>query len=804
LSSVDNNIVKWLALVIVTSVFFSCSPTRYLKKDELLLKKNKIKGNEKLTSGELKSLLLQTPNRKFLVFPLYEWLYHTGEKHYDTSKVKRKRAYVLEKIDQKIEAAEDKPGKVGRLTSRRNKKSDKYGRILDEGNLLMRWGDPAVVFDSSKAQQSEANLGNYLRSKGFFESRTSFKASVKRKKVTTTYRIEEGRPHVIDTFYYNTHEDSTIFGLISSNSRKRKIRLGDNYDEAEIEKEIAAITDILKDNGFYDFSQQYIVANVDTAWGNYGTAIEIEIRKPGPKQKHRRFQLDSVFFITDAHIKNISFPRQSRIYNKVIYRFYDDKYTKKLLDRRVFIYPGAYYSKSNTRETQRQIANLDIFKFININYDTTGNHFIANIFTSPLPRFTTSNELGVNVSQGLPGPFFKFSLRTRNTFQRLDILDLSVGATWEGLPSATDEGRIYGNREINTSAALTFPNFLIPFVNLSRPSATYNNPKTRIRFVYTFTNRPEYTRNNINGTFGYSWENRRNTLFNFTLADISFINTTNVSADFQQRLEELEEAGNLLINSFRPSYVSAISFSATINRNDYSSYRETSSYNRILIESGGTLANLTGTEYLDERGLENYQFIKINNDFRQHFALSQYNTLALRLNIGFAYSYGANGVLPYERYFFAGGSNSIRAWRPRRLGPGSFLPLDSLGFYSDDVEQNGDILIEGSIEFRRNLFGFINGAIFLDYGNSWTYFRDNARPGAQFEWKDFYREIAVGTGAGIRFDFSFLIVRFDVGIKVYDPAREAGKRFLWNPEFRSGPFINEGPVVYNIGIGYPF
>jgi outer membrane protein assembly factor BamA len=180
-------------------------------------------------------------------------------------------------------------------------------------------------------------------------------------------------------------------------------------------------------------------------------------------------------------------------------------------------------------------------------------------------------------------------------------------------------------------------------------------------------------------------------------------------------------------------------------------------------------------------------------------------SVAFRVNFGLAVPYGDNQVLPYEKYYFAGGSNSIRAWQPRRLGPGSYRPLNEEGTAIDySFEQQGELLLETSIEFRRNLLGFIDGAIFIDAGNVWSLQSNDSRENASFSFSRFYKEIAVGTGIGMRFNFQFLIMRLDWGIKVYDPAKNEGDRFVFDKDFRTGQFANQQLGVLNIGIGYPF
>jgi outer membrane protein assembly factor BamA len=202
--------------------------------------------------------------------------------------------------------------------------------------------------------------------------------------------------------------------------------------------------------------------------------------------------------------------------------------------------------------------------------------------------------------------------------------------------------------------------------------------------------------------------------------------------------------------------------------------------------------------------LEFYQFLKSSVDFRHYFPYGRESTFAFRINMGAAKPYGAisENTLPYEKYFFAGGSSSIRAWAPRRLGPGNFAATDDNGELNYDFEQFGEIIFETSVEVRRNLVNFLDGALFVDAGNIWVFDQTPEREGANFEFNRFYKEIAIGTGAGLRIDFSFLILRLDIGFKLYDPAQPEGER--WTADKWNLAGGNNYSPTYNIGIGYPF
>ena len=774
--------------------------------------KQEIESPGKLNEDDLSDFYRQEPNRKIPLLPIapFVWLYQTGQNYYDKEELNQEKQETIARYNEKIEEA-DKEKKVNRLESKKQKKVTKIDRKLEEGNLLMRWGEPVSVYDSTLAGTTRQQMENYLHTKGFFNGHVEHDISLEGQRLTSNYTIEEQIPYIIDTITYQA-QDSIINSLLDITYEERLVKKGQIYDEANLSKERERIETLLRNNGFYDFSRQYIEYRVDSTLEDQKVVISTIIREPAKRGYHKRFKLDSVIFTTDADLKNqqVMGERKSSAYNNITYRYYEYKYYKKILDRRLFIYPDSLYSLEETLQTQRQLSNLDVFKFININYDTTGNNFIARVYASPLKKYQTSNEIGLNVSQGLPGPFINSSLKIRNVFGGLEILELSGRAGIEGVPPPTgSEGQqdAYRSVEAGGNLSLTFPQFVFPLTDKLKSRLGALNPRTRLQTGYNYTDRREYVRTNFNTALSYTWQELQRVNYTFTPLDINLIDSRNLSDSFLDLLSAQDSLGIPLSRSFQPSFVSSISFTTIFNFGNYGDFTDESSsaYLRLFVESGGTIFNLINPDIITDNGLEVFKFFKINTDFRQNIPISRSTSLAYRVNVGVAVPYGdtTGNVLPYEKYYFAGGSNSIRAWRPRRLGPGGAPPetTDSDGYYVYNVEQPGEVLLEASVELRRNLFGFVNGAFFVDAGNIWRLYESASRPEANFEFNSFYRQIAVGSGLGLRLDFSFLIVRFDYGVKVYDPARENGRRWI-GQKFSWGEEVSRG--IFNIGIGYPF
>lgn len=822
---------KYFLLILTGFVLSGCLGTQHLKEGQKHLFRQSIKAPSHVREDELRDLYAQRPNRRFLGLPVYHLvtIHYAGLKRYDKEKFIRKKEKAEAKFNKKIARTRSEK-KINNLQFRKQKKIDKYNSRIENGNLFMQWGEPIAVYDSGLVDITINRFKNYLFSHGYFHNEVTTRISSIGKFVSLQYRVETGAPYIIDTIFYDI-SDSTVLSLITANERAIQIKEGQRYQEENISGERERIDLVLKENGYYDFSRQYVDFSVDTSHEEgRKVAVLVTIRDPAKRGYHKKFTIDSVRFITDAGTTLPGVNRSKRTFNDIQYQYYRDNYNLKILSQRVFLAPGSLYSRSKTFETQRQLANLDAFKFVNINYDTSGGRFIANIFTSALPRYEWSNEVGVNVTQGFPGPFYNINFKKRNIFQGLENLELNGRIGVEGVASATEQLNVYKSTEAGINASLIFPQFLWPFRNETQLRLGKYNPKTRVSIGFSYTDRPEYRRNSTTFSSTYTWQNQRTTQYSVALFNLSLINSEIKSQEFDSLLNYLENEGNYnLARSFQPSLVSSMIFGITWNKN-YGSFDKNAVFIRAQFEPGGSTLNLFDPEIVTRQGLQYFKYLRFNVDFRRIKILNRWGTLAYRINTGVAYSYGSNKALPYEKYYFAGGSNSIRAWRPRRLGLGSVPPQESDepekdGLFNYQFEKPGEILLEGSIELRNKLFGFVGGAVFLDAGNVWLFSQQTTEDpvsgeripvegNSKFRFDSFYKELGVGTGFGLRFDFTFLILRFDIGIKVYDPGREEGDRFVLDKMKFFSPFaVKTGentytnlrePVIYNIGIGYPF
>ncbi|HKZ37365.1 MAG TPA: BamA/TamA family outer membrane protein [Chryseolinea sp.] len=824
--------IVWLAVSLS-----GCLGTKHLKENEKLLYRQRTQAPKPIDKDALRNLYTKRPNRRFLGLPVTPLvsIYYFGERRYDQEKFIRKKEAAEKKYDDKISRTAS-ARKINNYQFKKQKKVNKYNGFIENGNNWMQWGEPISVFDSSEVTLTKERFKEYLFANGYFKSDVTDSIIANDRLVTVIYRVNPGRPYIVDSIVYDV-PDTNILKIVDENPEAKLIKVGERFQQDNFTNERERIDLLLKDHGYYDFSRQYIDFATDTTYRSpeRKIAVMISIKDPAKRGYHKQFRIDSVTFTTDVGANVPNRERTTRPYHDIQYKYFVDNYNLKVLSQRVFIRPEELYSRTKTLETQQQLGNIEAFKFININYDTSGGKFIANVFASPLTRYEWTNEAGVNVTQGYPGPFYVISFKKRNVFKSLETFDLSGRFGFEGVASAISRENVYRSTEAGVNASLTFPQFIWPLKERVRFKFAPYNPKTRFTAGYSFTERPEYRRTliSVNGT--YTWQNKRTRTYSLTPLNLGVIDTANLSTNFKRLLEEQGSLGNNnLTNAFRPSFVNSIMFAVTWNLNNYGNPDENSSFIRAQIESGGTIWNFfkKKPQFLTDLGLEYFKYIRFSLDMRRVHPLDKNTVLAYRFNSGFAYAYTSkeNRSLPYEKFFFAGGSNSVRAWRPRRLGPGSAKPAETVddnktqdGLFDYNIEKPSEILLEASIELRQKLFGFVNGAIFVDAGNVWSFQPVNVEDdegniipdnSSQFKADRFYKEFGVGTGFGLRFDFSFLILRFDVGVKVYDPARDSGEKFVldkvrfWQPyatKQEDGTYTNfKEPVIYNVGIGFPF
>jgi outer membrane protein insertion porin family len=797
-------------------VLSSCLGTRYVQPGEHLLYGQQIKGSKQVPAEDLEAYYRQKPNRKLLLFAFSPYLvaYYEGKKGYDKQLAAKKAAlkYEEDRYANLLTDSTLNQRDIRRLTAKRNKVVGRLRTWVDEGNWLMRSvGEKPVLFDSVLMKKTADQMQLALRQRGYFSAKVAPSYQLKDRTATVVYQVTEGLPHHVRSLARQL-PDSVLQRIIVADSNRSLLRVGQVYDETALGRERDRLARLLRDYGYYDLPKDFIFFDVDTL--NPGPRLvdlRLVIEPPGKNQAHRQFKVDDITVTADVGVETERAARDTTFYpNRLGVKFISFSgtgrvpYKNRVVYERIRLQKGQPFSQSDVEETQRNLAGMDMFRSINFNADTLGGRLVGNLFANPLPRNDISLEGGLNVTQAaLPGPFLSVALKNRNTFNGYEVLEFRFRGALDAQFGAAEISNTYNSQELSLNGSLVFPRLLLPLSATFKRRIGINLGRTRLSSGFTFFRRPEYDRMNLQATWGYEWFNRaRNKSYTLNLADVNVVNTPRADDSFILYLLELAAGGNTLLRSFSSLLVSSVSF----NYQYYDPKRPDALYFRAFVESGGTTLNFLPNQLLRQNptflGLEYFRFLKTNAELRYYVPRRKGRTWAFRANVGVARPYGnlgdaRNTVLPYEKYFFTGGSNSIRAWRPRRLGPGSYAAVDpESGRLDQRFEQPGELLVELNAEYRTKLFSFVNGAFFVDAGNVWMLTADS-RPGSRFRFNTFLPQFAVGTGVGLRFDFSFVIMRVDLGMRLYDPALPQGSRFVL------GDF-DYAPPLLNIGIGYPF
>ncbi|MBG8554780.1 translocation and assembly module lipoprotein TamL [Hymenobacter guriensis] len=835
--SAPRRVISWLILGLSLAALPGCSPTRLLAPGQTLLYRARLQGAREVNADRLEALYQQKPNTRFPLPKLA--IYQLGQYFYNPERLQRQLEEERTRYDSLIRLAGRDSVTVGNLLLKREKHTQRHQLVLSKGNALMRIGEAPVVYDSALTARTVEQLGIFLRSQGYFRSQARAEQTVRDRRVSVTYHVVENAPFRYAQLDYHIG-DTLVAGVVLAGNKNSLLHLGDRYNEEIIGLERARLETLLKNAGYYDFRQQYVSLEADTSFAPGTVRLRTIVANPGPGERHRVYTIRRVNVFTDAGTTRFGVKRDTVRRDSISFLAYRHRYSSKVLNQRVEVRPGARYSLSNTQTTQRQLADLDMFRFNNVVYQKVAGdsasglaRLDANIYASPLKKFQETTELGATYSAEQLGPFANVRVKTRNLFGGAEILEVSVRAGLEGQYRQTvapGQDNTFLTTQLGGNVSLILPQFLVPW--RTNRFLTRYNPKTRISTSYTYVKRPDYTRTNLEGSYDYIWQRNAYQQYVVTPLNVSLINTSKLDSAFREYLKTLANNGALL-RSFSRQLVPSASATSLYNSNDFNQTRN-ARYFRVTAEIGGLGRSLytrpdPSTGELELAGISVLDYARFNADYRRYYRLTPATYLAWRLNGGVAHALtrtnfitdgraSASYAIPYDKNFFAGGGSSLRAWRPRRLGPGSYFapqtdksgnPLyDSRGklIQDENVEQPGELLLEGSVEYRFPIYDYIHGAFFTDFGNVWSLRTDDPREGANFAVNRFYREIAVGSGLGLRFDFTFLIIRLDVAAKVYDPTALPGDRWalgrfaLWRNDAK--PWLNT-PTV-NVGIGYPF
>ncbi|HKL08188.1 MAG TPA: BamA/TamA family outer membrane protein [Bacteroidales bacterium] len=773
------------ALLALFILFFaSCSPVKYVPEDKYLLDRYKVKidkgtaEKEKLKKEELKSLVRQKPNKRILGVRFHLGLYNLSRK-------------------------EKEKGLSG---------------------WLKRIGEEPVIYDDFLTNKSAQQIKSYLNNKGYYNSVVSDTAIFKRQRARVLYRVKVNKPYKIRQLSYNV-QDSLIEPLILKDSVNSLIATGENFDLDLLQEERERIETYLKNQGYYNFSKEFIFFQADSSSTNREVSLILNLKKFQQINEnrstydlnHKKYKINKVYVFTNYSQKE-ALAQKEKYYSDLDTTYVDgiyfiskgvDPLKKKIFLHANFIQEGDVYSLYNVEKTYQHLNALRLFRLINIKFNEVEADSL--VFTDSIPldylncnilltkhylqSYTVELE-GTN-SYGNIGVGGNLLYQHKSLFGGAEITDFKINGSIEALDtSVVGISRINNAVELGADITMRIPKFMLPVFKARKFSKKYS-PKTQISVGYNFQDRLEYRRTVANLSYGYNWDGNNFLRHNVKLVELNAVKIPYASETFRNFIDS-----TYLRSSYENHLVSVSSYSLVFNNQDIKKNRDFYFFRMNTEISGNILSaysELTNAAKVNGSyeifGIPFSQYIKIDADFRYYDIKNQSSSFAYRLFAGVGIPYGNSQSLPFEKMYFSGGANSLRAWNVRSLGPGSF----SGKVYTRFPNQTGDIKLEANAEFRFKLFWILEGALFLEAGNIWNLKSDEFE-GGLFKKDEFYKEFAVGTGFGTRVNLSFFVFRLDLGVKLRDPSLQEESR--WIIGNRSLNWQND--FTLNIGIGYPF
>ena len=669
--------------------------------------------------------------------------------------------------------------------------------------LKYKVGEPPVLASPAILRNNAQVLQSHLENKGFFHDTVTVTTVVKDKHLTATYTGEVGPRYLIGKINYPDDSD-VVSNRIDTLQRGSLLKKGDFYDFENIKAERVRIDSRLKNRGFYYFNPDYLIVDLDTAVGNHHVDMFMRLKDEMPDPARNVYHIDTITAYVNSGNKVDTNHRNAYVTPEG-YRIIDPgKYLRpSVFSRTLLIKPNDIYSEKDHNTSLSRLVSLGVFQFVKARFDpatSADTNSKLNLYYYLTPAQTKQFRFEVTAltrTDNTTGTELAINWRHKNIFHGGELFNIKLYGGLEG-QSVTDKVKSL-TRRTGVDASLTIPTIVSPF-NLNTSSKFV--PKTKIEADYDiYENASLYTLTSSRVSYGYQFKNTLTTENGITILGISYVRPSNITDSFQNSIDKNKN----IYFSIEPQFIIGPSWNFNYNsRLDPRNARKPSNiwFNANVDFSNNLLgilshANFNKTGVQKEIfGVPFAQYMRFEVDFRHYLNFSQYTMLAVRADAGVGIAYGNSLSLPYARAFFAGGTNDIRAFRARALGPGAYYGGNpNTNAYLPD--QPGDVKLEGNIEYRAKLFSMVRWAIFTDFGNVWTLHSDTSRPGSQFT-SSFLNDFAVGAGTGLRFDLTILVLRVDVAIPIRTPWKPEGSK--WN--FKAATDISD--MVLNLAIGYPF
>ena len=772
---------KLFLLVIIIFTAVSCNPTKYVPSGELLLSRNELSvnhGDEPLPAtvnrSAMKPYIRQQPNKRFLGMRFHLGLFNLS-----------------------------------------NITREKWPH-----GWLRRIGEEPVIYDQVAAERSAGQIQSYLRSKGFFNATVTDTVNVlSGNEAKVVYRVNPGRPYRIADIRYEI-QDSILSSLIMIDTVNCTVDRGMIYDVDLLRKERQRLERFIRDIGFYTFSTENVFYRIDSSLMNHQMIVNYVV-SPGVTFDSHGMQVTTphrMYRIRDIYLYPEFDPRTALTGGEEYTSTLDTSYfggihfvsppgrtliRPEVLAQAVYIAPGSLYSVTNTERTQQHLNDLRNHRLVNVSFIDAGSlsgerrdegMLDCVIQLTPMQRQSFTVELeGTNTGGNLGGAL-NLIYQNKSLLKGAEVFSLKLKGAYETLTE--DITGFRNTQQYGIEATLRLPKFMTPFP--AKESFIRNkDPKTVLTAGYNYQKLPILARSSANISVGYSWNGNKYTRFSMNPLSLNVVRLHYINPDFQAMINDKP----YFVNSLRDVRIVGGRYDFVFS--DQMILKSRDFWNlRLGLDIAGNLLDVAyraakakpapdGSYHLFRQPFA--QFIKGEIDAAYNYRFNEASSIVYRFLAGVGWPYGNSEVMPFEEQYFGGGSNDIRAWMVRTLGPGSYVQDTSL-------IQTADMKLEANIEYRFKLFWILEGALFVDAGNIWTVREDVDRPGSVFRLRSFADDIAVGTGLGLRFDLKFVLLRADFGLKVRDPRETDGSK--WIPFNR--PYNRKKDITMVIGIGYPF
>lgn len=615
------------------------------------------------------------------------------------------------------------------------------------------WGSP-VIYDTLQASLTCRDLLIAMQNMGYLHATVDMDNQIKGKKVKAVYRLHPNDPYYIKEVSSEIHDEAIAQLLDKYKNQITPLKPGDVFSISMLNEERKRITNLLTSKGYYRFHKDFITFDVDTASNNTNVDVMMLI------QQYRANNNSAPTNHPLYHIRNINYLsgngeelhlRQSVLENSTVFA------------------KGDVYSGDALQKTYNNFARMQAVRYTNIKFtevpDTTLLDCDIQLSTNK-PNTISFLPEGTNTA-GDFGAAATLAFENRNVFRGSELFSIQARAAFEaitGLEGYTDQDYT----EYGIESKLMFPRLVAPFVK--REFARRINATSELSVSYNMQNRPEFHRRLFSGSWRYRWNDvAKKMAYRFDLLDLNYVYMPWISQTFRENyLDNATNRNAILRYNYEDLFIMKIGFGFTLSHSTWAL--------RANMETSGNLLNgISHLVNLHKNADGQYtifniayaQYAKGDIDYTKLVDFDANNQLALHAALGIAYPYSNSDILPFEKRYFSGGANSVRGWSVRGLGPGKFKGSNGM---IDFINQTGDMKLDLSMEYRTKLFWKFNGAAFIDAGNIWTLRDYKDQPGGQFSFRDFWKEIAMAYGLGIRLNLNYFIVRFDFGMKAVNPA----------------------------------